>query len=261
MIQEGQYSHFSSDYKVRELYPAYQSQYLPCSVKQWILHGTWNAEAVSEVIQYEKKRATPQEPWERVNGTRIAEIDDDVLQKGFGDFLLHAYDGVLSLNDYALFIENVAWAKENEYELPYEINWEKIILGIKKQIEEIKKSAVDRQQTAYKIPESCKEFLPKEAVSAYSIISDFQSSDALIFYKNLQLYVEQIGKNLSSGLIAIQNKRFDTFSIEMAEITAEAFFKENNSGKEFFVPTFKKIWGTNLHLQDIVKEDCIRGLQ
>ena len=53
-------------------------------------------------------------------------------KRGFGDFLSHAYDGNLTLNDYVLFIENTAWAEEDKYKLPHEIDWGKIELGIKK---------------------------------------------------------------------------------------------------------------------------------
>lgn len=82
-----------------------------------------------------------------------------------------------------------------------------------------------------------------------------------MFYRNRKLYVEQIGSNLSSGFTVVQNKRFDTFTDEMAKITAEAFNKEKNVGKGAFIHSFKRMWETNLQSQDIIKDDCIHGLQ
>ncbi len=61
--------------------------------------------------------------------------------------------------------------------------------------------------------------------------------------------------------IELQNKRFDTFSNEMAEITAQAFIKANNTEKRTFILLFKKMWESNLQSPDIIKDDCILGLK
>lgn len=261
IVQGDQNGTLFSDDRVCELYPAYQSQYMLNSVKQWILHGFWNVKAVCEEIELTKKRTMSLEPWESIRLNLIMDIDEEVLQKGFGDFLNHVYDGVLTLNDYVLFIKNTAWAEKNKYKLPYEIDWKKVQNGIKKQIEEIKKDPPDELPVFQIISESEKEAFSQEAWSTYLIISDFRSSDTLMFYKNRKLYVEQISTNLSSGFITVQNKRFDTFSNEMAEITAQAFIKENNAGKRIFIVSFKRMWKGNLQSQDILKDECILGLQ
>lgn len=261
IVQEDQYGALFSDDKVCKLYPAYQSQYMFASDKQWILHGIWDVKAVREEIEIIKRRDMPLAPWDSIRLNRIMDIEEDVLQKGFGDFLTHAYNGALDLNDYVLLIENTAWAREYKYELPHKIDWEKIKLGIKKQIEEIKKVLPDRPSVFESISESDKNFFSPEAWSAYLIIDNFRKSDDLMFYRNRKLYVEQIGSNLSSGFTVVQNKRFDTFTDEMAKITAEAFNKEKNAGKGPFIHLFKRMWETNLQSQDIIKDDCIHGLQ
>ena len=66
---------------------------------------------------------------------------------------------------------------------------------------------------------------------------------------------------MSSGFVIVQNKRFDTFSNEMAEITAQAFIKANNTEKRTFILLFKKMWESNLQSPDIIKDDCILGLK
>lgn len=261
LVQENQYGTLFSDDRVRKLYPAYQSQYLLNSAKQWILHGTWDVKAVCEEIELIKKREMPLEPWESIRLNRIMDIEEDILQEGFGDFLSHAYNGTLTLNDYVLFIENTSWAEENKYKLPHEIDWKKIELGIKKQIEEMKKTLPDRPPVFYSISESDKDHFSPEAWSAYLIIDNFRKNDELMFYRNRKLYVEQVGANLSSGFTIVQNKRFDTFSNEMAEITAQAFIKANNAEKRTFIFLFKKMWESNLQSPDIIKDDCIHGLK
>ena len=163
IVQENQYGTLFSDDKVHKLYPAYQSQYMLDSAKQWILHGTWDVKAVREEVEIIKRRDMPLEPWDNIRLNRIMDIEEDVLQKGFGDFLTHAYNGAMDLNDYVLFIKNTAWAREYKYELPQKIYWEKIELGIKKQIEEIKKVLPDRPSVFESISESDKDFFSPEA--------------------------------------------------------------------------------------------------
>ena len=108
IVQENQYGTLFSDDKVHKLYPAYQSQYMLDSAKQWILHGTWDVKAVREEVEIIKRRDMPLEPWDNIRLNRIMDIEEDVLQKGFGDFLTHAYNGAMDLNDYVLFIKNEA---------------------------------------------------------------------------------------------------------------------------------------------------------
>ena len=92
IVQENQYGTLFSDDKVHKLYPAYQSQYMLDSAKQWILHGTWDVKAVREEVEIIKRRDMPLEPWDNIRLNRIMDIEEDVLQKGFGDFLTHAYN-------------------------------------------------------------------------------------------------------------------------------------------------------------------------
>lgn len=260
-IQKDKYGYLFADDKVRKLYPAYNSKYMLNSIKKWVLEGIWDKTAICEEIKLIKKREMPLAPWEIIRINEIMDIDEDVLQKGFGEFLNHAYDGTLTLDDYVLFIKNTAWAEKNQYTFPLEINWNKIKYGIKKKIEEMKKTPDDYPLVSHIISESNQKYFSNEAWSAYSIILEFRKNDILMFLENQKLYVEQISQNLSSGFTAIQSKRFNTFSNEMAKITAEAFFKENNAGKRIFILAFTTIWEKNLQSPDIIKDDCILGLK
>lgn len=260
-IQKDKYGYLFADDKVRELYPAYNSKYMLNSSKKWVLEGIWDKTAICEEIKLIKKREMPLAPWEIIRINEIMDIDEDVLQKGFGEFLNHAYDGTLTLDDYVLFIKNTAWAEKNQYTFPLEINWNKIKYGIKKKIEEMKKTPDDYPPVSHIISESNQKYFSNEAWSAYSIILEFRKNDILMFLENQKLYVEQIRKNLSLGFTAVQNMQFTTFSNEMAKITAEAFFKENNAGKRTFILFFTTIWKKNLQLSYIIKDDCILGLK
>lgn len=51
------------------------------------------------------------------------DIDDSVLQDGFSDFLVMAYSGNLTLEEYVRLVENSCWARKYQCPLPESIDW------------------------------------------------------------------------------------------------------------------------------------------
>ena len=145
VIKDGSLEYFLSDKKVRELYPAYQSQYMFESEKQWVLTGLWNEEAVSHDIKNIIKRRDAQKPSAIIKYNRIVDIEEDIIEEGFKEFLDEAYNGLLSLDEYVLFIENVGWAFKLKYNFPIEIDWGKIEDGVNKQFESLKERLPEGQ--------------------------------------------------------------------------------------------------------------------
>ena len=54
----------------------------------------------------------------RIKLLRIMDIDDSVLQDGFSDFLVMAYSGNLTLEEYVRLVENSCWARKYQCPLP-----------------------------------------------------------------------------------------------------------------------------------------------
>ena len=100
------YGTLFSDGDVRKMYPAFQSNYTINGVKQWVLNGVWNENAITSEIEIIKKRNNAQSAPEIIKSNRIMDIDDAVIHEGFADFLRIAYDGNLTLDEYVLLIEN-----------------------------------------------------------------------------------------------------------------------------------------------------------
>ncbi len=82
-----------------------------------------------------------------------------------------------------------------------------------------------------------------------------------MFSKNRKMYNEAMKKDSLSAFLEIQNKRFDVFDEEMANITAEAFEKANNGEKSHFSGYFKEMWQSNIMSQDINIKECIIGFE
>ena len=253
------YGTLFSDGDVRKMYPAFQSNYTINGVKQWVLNGVWNENAITSEIEIIKKRNNAQSAPEIIKSNRIMDIDDAVIHEGFADFLRIAYDGNLTLDEYVLLIENSCWARSCKCDLPLPIDWKKVQTGIGLRIAEIKKALPEGQLLFSTISETQRSNFTNEEWSAYELISKFALGDELIFYRNKKLYIDKIRELGSSAFMFIENKRYDVFDEEMATATAQAFSQENNAGKNQFISNFKNLWEIRIQSSDIRIEDSIKG--
>ena len=254
------YGALFSDRDVRKMYPAFQSNYTINGVKQWVLNGVWNENAITSEIEIIKKRNNAQSAPEIIKSNRIMNIDDAVIHEGFADFLRIAYDGNLTLDEYVLLIENSHWARSCKCDLPLPIDWKKVQTGIGLRIAEIKKAPPPEGQLLFStISETQRSNFTDEEWSAYELISKFALSDELIFYRNKKLYIDKICELGLSAFMFIGNKRYDVFDEEMATATAQAFSQENNAGKNQFISNFKNLWEIRIQSSDIRIEDSIKG--
>lgn len=253
------YSTLFSDKDVRKMYPAFQSNYTINSVKQWVLNGVWNENAITSEIEIIKKRNNAQSAPEIIKSNRIIDIDDAVIHEGFADFLEIAYNGNLTLDEYVLLIENSRWARSYECDFPLPIDWKKVQAGIGLRIAEIKKTLPEGQLLFSTIAETRRSDFTDEEWSTYELISKFVLGNELIFYRNQKLYIDKIRELGLSAFMFIENKRYDVFDEEMATATAQAFSQENNAGKNQFISNFKNLWEIRIQSSDIRIEDSIKG--
>ena len=255
------YGTLFSDSDVRKMYPAFQSNYTINGVKQWVLNGVWNENAITSEIEIIKKRNNAQSAPEIIKSNRIMDIDDAVIHEGFADFLRIAYDGNLTLDEYVLLIENSCWARSYNCDFPLPIDWKKVQAGIGLRIAEIKKTLPEGQLLFSTIAKTRRSDFTDEEWSTYELISKFVLGNELIFYRNKKLYIDKIRELGLSAFMFIENKRYDVFDEEMATATAQAFSKENNAGKNQFISNFKNLWEFRIQSSDIRIEDSIKGFQ
>ena len=255
------YGTLFSDSDVRKMYPAFQSNYTINGVKQWVLNGVWNENAITSEIEIIKKRNNAQSAPEIIKSNRIMDIDDAVIHEGFADFLRIAYDGNLTLDEYVLLIENSCWTRSYNCDFPLPIDWKKVQAGIGLRIAEIKKTLPEGQLLFSTIAKTRRSDFTDEEWSTYELISKFVLGNELIFYRNKKLYIDKIRELGLSAFMFIENKRYDVFDEEMATATAQAFSKENNAGKNQFISNFKNLWEFRIQSSDIRIEDSIKGFQ
>jgi hypothetical protein len=259
IIKDSNPGTFFSEEKVRELYPTFNDQYIFKAVKQWILYGVWNVEAIHFEIDIIKKREEAQRPCEIIRYSRIMDIEEEIIEEGFEKFLNNAYMGNLTLNDYVLFIENCSWARRYQYSFPVKIDFEKVKEGVNRQIDILREDLPDGQILFKVISVDDRNYFSCEEWEIYVTISSFALGDGLMFFRNRKQYIEKMKELTIYSFDIIHNKRFNMFDDEMAMVTANAFDKCNNFEKNMFADCFKKMWEYKIDSEDIKNKEDLNG--
>lgn len=238
-VNDTQKSTYLPDVEVSKLFPAYQAKYMPDGIQQWILAGIWDESRITEEIQTIRQQEQGKTPAEIIRISRIEEIDEDVLVAGFQDYLDDAYSGNLSLREYLLLIENSATARTNSYELPVEIAWDKIQIGVCKALGKVRSTLSEEDTHLTPNPEAEKYEDMEQLL--YEVIMEFSRSEQVTFLKMKKTYLEQIQNSLQAGIMSVQNKRLVRFDIDMAVETRKAFLRSHNDEKFVFIQQFPEL--------------------
>ena len=256
---KGNYGTSFTDDEVRKLYPMFQSQYMLDTVKNWILRGEWSEDTLEREIDFIKERNRARTPMEIVKSNCVVDVDEEVLNEGFADVLNMAYTGLLTLDEYILFIENSCWARNFDFLFPETINWDKIQKGIRICIEDLIRNKAEGQQIHKIIREDNRKYFTEDEWNTYGIIENFRYGNILMFSNNRRLYIEKMNKDAAAAFAECQNKVFDVFDEEMAIASAIAYERGNNRNKHDYVVDFNRMWKFNIISPDMKKEKCIQG--
>ena len=249
-----------ADDNMSNFYPEFQSRYMLDNVKKWILNGEWNKENIEHEIELINQCKEAMKPIEIIKTWRIFEIEDNILEEGFEEFVDLLYDGELTLDEYIRFIQNCAWARKDKFEFPLLVDWRKVQFGINKRIEIVKKKLPENQLIHIIISEENKQYFSIDEWNSYMLISDFARGDYFIFLINRKHYIKEVIELKTSAFVNLKNKRYDEFDRDMADATAIAFFQEQNAGKNDFVNSFSKMWKSKLGSSDIDVSKTVDGL-
>lgn len=258
-IKEDLYGDLFARSEITKMYPSFQESHITNGIKRWVLYGFWDDDIVKSELERIKSQNAAKTPYDFVRSNRIIDIDEDVIECGIGELLKNAYAGTLSFDDYVLFVENNAWARKCDYSFPIKIDWGKIRDGINKKISEISLELPDGQLLFREIGDKNEKEFTSDEWKTYKLISNFAHGTGYMFLRNRKLYIQCMKNDPYSAYAVIQNKRFNCFDEEMADVTAEAFYKVSNYDKHFQANSFKEIWLSNIQSGDFVFENGTIG--
>ena len=236
---------------VERLYPdVFNSNFIVNGFSEWIIHGEWNDEVITKEIQLFLKKTKAATPIETLRTHYLPEVNEEIIEEGFENLLVEAYEGKMSLDEYVLFLYNCCYSRMYDIDLPA-IDWGRVREGIKKQIEYLIKLDEKDSHSHRMIGDDSKEHFTEDEWSAYQIIKEFRDNDVWIYEKNQRLYIDLISSDLNDAFRSLSNKRYNAFSVEMEYATINAFKNADNMDKNHFSGWFVGIWGQYSNLQEI----------
>ena len=259
MIHQGCYGSLFTDVEVQKIFPAYQSRYMVDGIQKWILDGVWDEENITHELESIKQRDKPMKACDKLKTFFIYDVDENIVNEGFEEYLENAYSGKFTLDEYILMIENSAWARNSNYTYPKIIDWEKVKSGISSKISKIMKAPPDCQVYHMIISSENRKYFLAPELEAYDIIEKEASTDKLMLWKNKQQYIKAMHSSPYEGLIKAQSRRFDRFDEDMANATYTAFENASTDTKRQFPNSFFKLWLSHINGLDINKEVTKRG--
>ncbi len=262
LLEENErYGTLLSDGNLSILYPGfYNSKYILQSVIRWIRTGEWNSEEIDAEIKYVIDRDRVMEPKDIVRTHRIIDIEEEVIKEGFPEILQMAYNGDLTIDEYVNFIQNSYFARTYQAPVP-DIEWPKIQAGLRMKIESLLQQGIEQSHIRMFIGNDQKKYFTENEWNTYEMISQIHEKSVLMFNRNRKRYVELMKENSGQAFTESHNKRFDYFSHEMAEVTADAFQNEDNASKCVFSGYFDGMWEHYISMPDVEIEKTVDGFK
>ena len=235
-----------SDDEIQEIFPSYDKNYMFESIKKWLLYGEWNEKDVNHDINFWKESEKAVTPVDIIKTHRILEIEDNILERGFSQFLDMAYEGNLTLDQYLLMLENMYDAERLQLDLPKEIDWNAVKEGVSKCLDTIIRELPEN----FSIRTILDKKVPSDYIGIqqeiYKLISDFIHNGTIIKEENKKYYIinmnnmlEENDDNNSFKFILVRG--ISSFDEEMANTAVKTFLQINNKKKETFIIDFKSL--------------------
>lgn len=246
---------------VEKLYPrVFDAKFILNGFSEWIIHGEWNDEVISQEIQLFLEREKAATPLEILRTHYLPNVNEEVIDEGFEELLEEVYAGKLSLDEYILFISNCCYSRMYDLDLPA-IDWEKVRDGIREQIKYLVNSDEEDSHSHRKIENESKKDFTEDEWSAYQIIKEFRDNNVWIYEKNQKFYIDLISSDLNAAFRNLSNKRYNKFSLEMESATINAFKNANNLDKNYFTGWFAGLWGQYSNLPEIDRQVTTASLR
>ncbi len=228
------YDYFTLEEKLKIQYPGYfDIRYFSNAFSMWLIDGAWNDEMLDGSISSAIRREKAKEPWEQVLYSSVEWLDEKVVQNGFPKVLEKVYDAELSLDDYALFIQNCRELRTIEFpeiELP---DWNRVYKVIHKKIQEITENYPDFQPDY--MPFYRNEGYSEEEWKCCELLNSVQSGLYFTYASSRKQFLEAMKKKSSLDMIKAFTRcasySYDSFDAEMAESFFKVYQQAPNSLK------------------------------
>lgn len=257
-----QYGYLFCDPALEKEYPGfYIKRYMFPSIKDWLIEGVWDDKNISEDICKILKTKKAEKPVDLVRYMDLIYLDEDVINAGLPDLIEMAYDGQLSIDEYIAIFRKLLWAKDISYNLPVEIDMEKLQEGVRICLDELSKSEnLDSRVRSTIHPDSIDLMSGKEK-EIYQEICLFRDNEVQMFAINKRKYLLALESGEINQLHECENKRFNIFDIDLAEANIDCYKSLKNADRTSFIDIFKNMWDSRSNSQELFKAESLDGFQ
>lgn len=256
------YGYIFSDSEVEKIYPLYyRNGYMFNSVKMWVLEGEWNESEVKLEIDRVIKSKKKPEPEEIVRSRPLISLDESIIEAGFQKVIEAAYVGKLTIDEYILLIQNIAWARQISFILPVKIDMNSIKSGVTVCLHSKEESDEPDTQVRIMISTEDEKSLNNDEAEIYKTINQFRDNNMQMFAMNRRVYLSALSKEDMTDLYQCENKRFNLFDNEMAYAVTKFYEHLSNSERQAFNSLFRKMWECRYSSRDLKKAESIPGFE
>lgn len=248
-----------SDSVVNHYFPGINIKVLFNSEMEWIFYGKWDEEKLTQEIDNRAAQSKDMPPKYRLRIENIMDMEDEDVYEGFHGLLKDSYDGLLSLDEYINLIRNSYFIRQYNINIPMEIDWDCVKLGIRKQIEYLIETRTKTGRSHLSISDENRNNFTKEELETYDLIKTYRDG-GVVLEQNRILFLESIRKGEYRAISAFQGKRFKQFDEEMAQATINYYKACPQHEKNTFSVYFDGCFG-NLDSEALfMREATLDGL-
>lgn len=242
---------------ILKLYPDFQVGYMMDTVKMWVRKGIWNKECIVKEAKIILQRYENFDLSRDIACNNILDLDEEITEKEYDNYLKMAYEGNLCADEYVVFIENSSLIRQCQYMFP-SIDWSKVAEGIRIQAKRIIDSDESDSVWFHKICDLEKGVYSQEERKAYAIVVEQFAEKNLRSCMNQKLYIQRIK---TSENIYLDDLMIDVFDEHMAESTFVRFKKLTNKEKHSFIEIFADCFKKNIKNKEFNRKDSEYGFE
>ena len=252
----------SSTSKISNTYSEiFNDKFLLPSIREWIASGKWDEERLNAEIAERIVQEQPMKAKDKIKCTFLLDLDDDTIKEGFLDFINEAYNGMISLNDYVLFIQNLSFARKIDYKFPLNIEYNKLEIGLEECFNHLNKDDNGDSTVRKVINEEDLKFLNPHEKQLYNKIKGYRDENIQVYESNKNHYLNALKEGSSNQLLDCENKIYKALDEEIAVAVFDYYQQMPSDNRRYFIGDFSRMWKSNMQFPGLSIEATRIGLE
>ena len=239
----------------------FNDKFLLPSIREWLVSGKWDEERLNAEIAERIVQEQPMKAKDKIKCNFLLDLDDDTIKEGFLEFINEAYTGMISLNDYILFIQNLSFARKINYNFPIDIDYDKLEIGLKECFNSLNKDDNGDSTVRTIINEEDLKFLNPHEKQLYNKIKEYRDENIQVYESNKSHYLNALKEGSSNQLLDCENKIYKALDEEISNAVFDYYQQMPSGNRRYFLGDFSRMWKSNMQFPGLSIEATRSGLE